>query len=101
MQLYPPQTLQESKLKLFSDAWSVKLLLRLAENRQRFTELQHALGISSKTLSNRLKRLEEEALVSRTLYAQVPLRVEYELTEKGYELKQLLDDFSQWEKKWT
>ena len=85
---------------LLGDHWSVRIVASLSAERQRFSALQRSLGISSKTLSAKLKELERQAIVTRTLYAQVPLRVEYELTEKGYELKSLLDSFCKWDEKW-
>jgi DNA-binding HxlR family transcriptional regulator len=101
-QLYPQEVLTDSSrlAVLLGDAWSIRIIASLSSERQRFSVLQRNLGISSKTLSSRLKELERQAIVARTLYAQVPLRVEYELTEKGYELKGLLDEFSKWDKKW-
>ena len=102
-QLYPPEFLADSSrlALLIGDAWAMRIIGVLAQERMRFNQLQHRLGISSKTLSNRLKQLESRAIVTRTLYAQVPLRVEYELTEKGFELKTLLDALVKWDKKWS
>jgi DNA-binding HxlR family transcriptional regulator len=100
-QLYHPEELIESKsVRLLADSWSIRIVAALANGRLRFSNLQHALKMSSKTLSNRLKELESEGIISRTLYAQVPLRVEYELTDKGYEFKALFDSIAKWEKKW-
>lgn len=99
-QLYMPLVSETKAAALLSDSWTIRIIGSLSGQRQRFTQLQHALGISSKTLSKRLKELEQNAIVTRTLYAQVPLRVEYELTEKGYELKGLFDELVQWDTKW-
>jgi DNA-binding HxlR family transcriptional regulator len=101
-QLYTPELVTDfSRLaKLLGDHWSLKIISSLSKDRQRFNQLQHGLGISAKTLSKRLKDLEKEAMLTRTLYAQVPLRVEYELTEKGFEFKGIMDSFSKWDKKW-
>lgn len=85
---------------LLCDAWALRVIGTLSSSRMRFTQLQRTLSMSSKTLSKRLKELEREGIVTRTLYAQVPLRVEYELTAKGYELRDILASISQWEKKW-
>jgi DNA-binding HxlR family transcriptional regulator len=86
---------------ILADDRSLRIIGALTAGCQRYTQLQRATAMSSKTLAARLKRLEADALVTRTLYAQVPLRVEYELTEKGYELVQLLHEFTDWEKKWA
>ena len=87
-------------LNLISDERSLRLLAHLTVP-MRFTQLQRNSGLGSKTLSKKLKELERRAIVTRTLYAQVPLRVEYELTEKGYELLGLLDQMAKWDKKWS
>jgi DNA-binding HxlR family transcriptional regulator len=103
-QLLVPELLTHDILrlsKLLADAWSLKIIISLSLHQQRFSQLQRNTAISAKTLSRRLKELEKQALVTRTLYAQVPLRVEYELTEKGFEFKTLLDSFAKWDKKWT
>lgn len=100
-QLYPPELLEEIKsIELLGSKWLIRLLGMLSGSRMRFSELQHNLGISSKTLSARLKEMEREGLVTRTLYAQVPLRVEYELTAKGEELLVIVSELAKWEKKW-
>jgi DNA-binding HxlR family transcriptional regulator len=58
----------------------------------RFSELERSLkGISPKTLSERLRKLEESSVVKRTCYAEVPPRVEYELTEKGHALLPVIE----------
>lgn len=98
-QLYQQEIVYEP-CALLTDAWALRIVSALAQNRLRFTALQRSLKMSSKTLSKRLKELEKEGIVTRTLYAQVPLRVEYELTAKGYEMKEILDSISRWEKKW-
>jgi DNA-binding HxlR family transcriptional regulator len=101
-ELYPQQLVTETAAaELLADPWSIKVIGMLAHGRQRFTQLQRSLRISSKTLSKRLKELENQAIITRTLYAQVPLRVEYELTEKGHELKELFDEIVKWDRKWS
>jgi DNA-binding HxlR family transcriptional regulator len=101
-QLYQPEIVEDcgKVAELLHDTWSIKLILACTTPK-RFSELQHGLGISSKTLSKRLKSLEQQGIVSRTLYAQVPLRVEYELTEKGFELKSLFEEIVKWDRKWS
>ena len=70
---------------LFSNRWTPLILRDLAHGPRRFGALQRSLvGISPKTLSERLKRLEESDVVARTCYAEVPPRVEYCLTDKGH-----------------
>jgi DNA-binding HxlR family transcriptional regulator len=77
---------------LFSNRWTPLILRDLADGSRRFGALQRSLvGISPKTLSERLKRLEESDVVARTCYAEVPPRVEYCLTEKGHALLPIIE----------
>ncbi len=67
--------------------WSIPILRDLFQGHRRTSELMRSLvGISPRTLSERLRELEERGLLSRTVYAEIPPRVEYELTETGREL---------------
>src|SRR5436853_7812204 len=64
--------------------WTALLVHDLSEGPRRFSELEHScLGISPRTLSERLRALEDERIVERRCYAESPPRVEYELTAKG------------------
>ena len=77
---------------LFSNRWTPLILRDLADGSRRFGALQRSLvGISPKTLSERLKRLEESDVVARTCFAEVPPRVEYTLTRKGYALLPIIE----------
>ena len=81
------------------DRWSILLLLALdaAEGPMRFKELQQAApDISQKMLTRTLRDLEADGYVTRKAYAEVPPRVEYELTERGRTLTPLLDNLVQW-----
>lgn len=72
-------------LDLLANKWSALILGALEEGPLRFGELKRKLeGVSPKVLSQTLKRLEEQDLLTRTVYAEVPARVDYELTELGY-----------------
>ena len=73
----------------------------LAEGRSRFCELERSLhGISPRTLSLRLRALEEEGIVERQTYPEVPPRVEYALTDKGQALVPLIEDMRAYGLKW-
>src|SRR5215218_7218386 len=72
--------------------WTLLVIRDLADGRQRFGELERSLeGISPRTLSLRLRSLEEEGIVARQTFPEVPPRVEYELTEKGRALVPIID----------
>jgi DNA-binding HxlR family transcriptional regulator len=73
--------------------WTLLVIRDLAEGRSRFCELERSLqGISPRTLSLRLRALEEEGIVERQTFPEVPPRVEYALTEKGRALVPLIED---------
>ena len=73
--------------------WTILVIRDLAEGRSRFCELERSLaGISPRTLSLRLRALEEQGIVERDTYPEVPPRVEYSLTEKGEALVPLIED---------
>ena len=73
--------------------WTALLVHDLSEGPRRFSELEHSCaGISPRTLSERLRALEDEGLVARHSYAESPPRVEYELTEKGADLLPIINE---------
>lgn len=77
---------------LIGDRWTPLIVRDLAPGCRRFSELQRSLvGISPKTLSDRLRRLEEAGVVNRACFAEMPPRVEYRLTEKGHALLPILE----------
>jgi DNA-binding HxlR family transcriptional regulator len=81
--------------------WTLLVIRDLAEGRSRFCELERSLhGISPRTLSLRLRGLEEEGIVERQTYPEVPPRVEYALTEKGRALVPLIEDMRAYGLKW-
>jgi DNA-binding HxlR family transcriptional regulator len=81
--------------------WTLLLVRDLAEGRSRFCELERSLaGISPRTLSLRLRALEDEGIVERHTFPEVPPRVEYALTEKGQALLPLIDDMRAYGERW-
>jgi DNA-binding HxlR family transcriptional regulator len=81
--------------------WTLLLVRDLSEGRSRFCELERSLaGISPRTLSLRLRALEEAGIVERHTYAEVPPRVEYALTDKGQALLPIIDDMRSYGQKW-
>ena len=86
---------------VISGKWTILLVRDLAEGRSRFCELERSLaGISPRTLSLRLRALEEEGIVERHTYAEVPPRVEYALTEKGLDLLPIIEDMRAYGLQW-
>lgn len=81
--------------------WTLLLVRDLAEGRSRFCELERSLvGISPRTLSLRLRALEDEGIVERHTFSEVPPRVEYALTEKGLALVPLIEDMRRYGERW-
>jgi DNA-binding HxlR family transcriptional regulator len=81
--------------------WTLLLVRDLAEGRSRFCELERSLtGISPRTLSLRLRALEEEGVVERHTFSGVPPRVEYALTEKGRALLPIIDGMRAYGDRW-
>src|SRR4051812_15356528 len=81
--------------------WTLLLVRELAEGRSRFCELERSLaGISPRTLSLRLRALEEEGVVRRQTFPEVPPRVEYALTAKGLALLPIIDDMRRYGSEW-
>ncbi|GCE19214.1 hypothetical protein KDK_30140 [Dictyobacter kobayashii] len=72
------------------------------EGPRRFCELTALVdGLSDRVLSDRLRELETEGIVKRVVYPQIPVRVEYQLTEKGYALKPVTDAIHTWAEQWV
>lgn len=87
----------ETTLTLISDKWKVLILRDLLSGTKRFGELKKSLdGVSQKVLTTQLRQMEISGLLVRTVYPEVPPRVEYTLTELGYSLKPILDAMSDW-----
>ena len=87
-------------LKIIGSKWTMLILHNLFEGKKRFGELQRALGtISPKTLSQRLQELENDGIISRTVFTEIPLHVEYTLTPKGLTLKKVFKDLADWGEK--
>lgn len=87
----------ETTLMLIGNKWKVLILRDLLTGTKRFGELKKSIGgISQKVLTAQLRDMEESGLVSRKVYAEVPPRVEYPLTELGQSLKPILDSMWNW-----
>lgn len=87
----------ETTLTLIGDKWKVLILRDLMPGTKRFGELKKSIGsVSQKVLTSQLRSMEESGLVSRRVYAEVPPRVEYSLTELGRSLKPILDAMWSW-----
>lgn len=87
----------ETTLFFLSTKWSALILRDLMDGPRRFNELRRSIGhISQKVLTSNLRQMEKHGLLTRTVYAEVPPRVKYELTELGASLKPVLDTLRWW-----
>lgn len=87
----------QAALKILGDKWTPLILRDLSSGESTFSELETSLvGISPRTLSQRLSKLEAEAIVDKTLYCEHPPRHRYQITTKGRELQSVLVKMAQW-----
>lgn len=87
----------EITMGLIGDKWKILIIRDLLTGTKRFGELRKSLtGISQKVLTNNLRDMEKSGLVHREVFAEVPPRVEYSLTETGWSLKSVLDSMVLW-----
>lgn len=87
----------ETTLTLIGDKWKVLILRNLMPGTKRFGELKKSIGnVSQKVLTAQLRAMEENGFVHRQVYAEVPPRVEYSLTDLGRSLKPILDSMWAW-----
>lgn len=83
----------EYTVSIISDKWKVLIIRDLLEKEKRYSELMKSVvGISDKVLAKNLRELEQDGIINRKVYAVVPPKVEYSLTEKGQELTQILKE---------
>ncbi|MDD7792832.1 winged helix-turn-helix transcriptional regulator [Clostridium sp. 'White wine YQ'] len=91
----------EKALNVLDGKWSFLVIKNLFDGTKRFGELRKSLhNISPKTLTLRLRELEQCGVVQRKVYPTIPPAVEYSLTEKGQDLRNIIDEMNIWGKKW-
>lgn len=87
----------ETTMTLISNKWKILIIRDLLSGKKRFGELKKSVGtVSQKVLTAQLRDMEADGLLTRTVYPEVPPRVEYELTELGLSLKPILDSMCVW-----
>jgi DNA-binding HxlR family transcriptional regulator len=88
-------------VEIISKRWTTLIIKVLMPKAMRFSELAEQLSvISDRVLSERLKELEQEGIIERKVYPETPVRVEYSLTCKGYELAPVVEAIEGWSHKW-
>ena len=89
-------------IELVGRRWTGAIVQLLLQGPQRFTALRGAVpGLHDRLLSQRLKELEAEGMVSRNVYTETPVRIEYELTDKGRDLEKVFAELHRWADRWV
>lgn len=92
----------ESAIQILGKRWTGLILDTLLQGPQRFCELTSTVeGLSDRVLSDRLRELEAEGIVERVVFPQIPVRVEYRLTEKGRALEPIVQAIHTWAQNWV
>lgn len=87
-------------MDMISKRWTGLIIYQLLEGTQRFCTIQGSLPISGRLLSERLKELEAEGIVARHVYPDIPVRIEYSLTDKGLALAPVIREIQAWSSGW-
>lgn len=92
-----PKCPVETTLKLIGEKWKILIIRDLLNGTKRFGELKKSCsGISQKVLTHNLRQMEDDGLVKREVFPQIPPRVEYTLTDVGYSLASVLNAMASW-----
>ncbi|KUP04487.1 MarR family transcriptional regulator [Bacillus coahuilensis m2-6] len=90
----------EKAIQIVSQRWTGLIVYQLLTGPQRFNEIQGSIGISGKVLSDRLKDLEQEGIVERTVIPSTPVMIEYSLTKKGAAMEPVINQIESWSREW-
>lgn len=92
----------EAAFGLLGKRWTGLIIRSLMKGAKRFSDIQTIIpNLSARMLTERFKELEENGIVERKVYPEIPVRIEYELTEKGRELADAMDGIQKWAEKWV
>ena len=92
----------ESAFELLGKRWTGLIIRTLLSGQKRFSDIAEAIpNMSARMLTERFKELESEGIVVRKVYPEIPVRIEYELTEKGRELEPVMNEIKKWAEKWN
>lgn len=92
----------EDAFELLGKKWTGLIIRTLLNGKKRFSDISAAIpNMSARMLTERFKELEIHGIVIRTVYPETPVRIEYELTEKGKELSPVMDEIQKWAEKWV
>jgi len=92
----------EVTMSVIGGCWKLSIIQELLDHTLRYSELRRAVGtVTDRVLTRQLRELEADGLVERTVYAEVPPRVEYSLTAMGASLRPLVTSLDSWGRSWT
>lgn len=92
----------ENAFEILGKRWTGLIIRTLLSGQKRFSDIAEAIpNMSARMLTERFKELEKEGIISRKVYPETPVRIEYELTEKGRELQAVMDEVQKWAEKWS
>lgn len=92
----------ENAFELLGKRWTGLIIRTLLNGQKRFSDIAEAIpNMSARMLTERFKELEEEGIIIRKVYPETPVRIEYELTEKGLDLQAVMDEIQNWAEKWN
>ncbi len=92
----------ENAFELLGKRWTGLIIRTLLNGQNRFSDIAEAIpNMSARMLTERFKELEKEGIIVRKVYPETPVRIEYELTEKGRDLQSAMDEIQKWAEKWS
>ncbi len=92
----------ENAFELLGKRWTGLIIRTLLSGQNRFSDIEESIpNMSARMLTERFKELEKEGIILRKVYPETPVRIEYELTEKGRDLQSAMDEIQKWAEKWT
>ncbi len=92
----------EAAFELLGKRWTGLIIRSLMNGAKRFSDIQEIIpNLSARMLTERFKELEEQGLLLRSVYPEMPVRIEYELTEKGRDLEKAMNEIQSWAEKWS
>lgn len=91
----------EAAFELLGKRWTGLIIRSLLDGSKRFSDIQEIIpDLSARMLTERFKELEKEGIITRTVYPETPVRIEYKLTKKGRDLEKSMDEIQKWAEKW-
>ena len=92
----------EAAFEILGKRWTGLIIRSLLSGSKRFSDMQQIIpALSARMLTERFKELEAQGIILRTVYPEMPVRIEYELTEKGRDLEKAMDEIQVWAEKWS